>query len=68
MATVTLYQSENMLTALTWYGTVTGNTSSQITITSGYYAGVYSGSFQYAAIASNPATSDLVVKLVGVAV
>lgn len=47
MATMNFYAARNMAAAQTWYGSVTGNTSSQITITNGYSTGIYYGSFSY---------------------
>jgi hypothetical protein len=47
LANVSFYVAYNMAAAQTWYGTVTGATSSQITITDGYNTSIYQGDFSY---------------------
>ena len=49
MAQVQLYIATNMLSPSIFYGSIVENTASEITITDGYYAGVYHGSFTYSA-------------------
>lgn len=44
---VDLYVPTDMATAQTWDGTITGATSTDITVTNGYYTGVYGGEFTY---------------------
>lgn len=44
---VDLYVPTDMTTALTWSGTLTGATSTDITIANGYYTGIFGGSFTY---------------------
>jgi hypothetical protein len=47
MGSITFYAARNMAATQTWYGSVTGATSTQLTISNGYNTGVYYGSFTY---------------------
>ena len=47
MGSVAFYTARNMAASQTWYGSVTGATSTQLTISNGYNTGIYYGSFTY---------------------
>ncbi len=47
MATIVAFSQLNMANLQVWYGNVTGDTSTQITVTDGYDTGIYYGSFTY---------------------
>ena len=47
MANVSFFVPTNMAASQTWFGNVTGATSTQITISDGFNTSIYFGSFSY---------------------